>query len=99
MEATADMGPTDVSPTAVAHAFHAAASDAPAEPPRWLRRGVEVIDGATGRKGVVQDVAVVAPTHRPPKRAWLRPVRGGCEWTPKIADLSPCPDNGGGAAA
>lgn len=61
------------------------ADTAPA--PDRLSAGALVLDTRTGRRGKVQDwpyPVSAAPTH-----AWLRPVGGGREWTPRIDDLRP----------
>ncbi|WP_031510932.1 hypothetical protein [Streptomyces megasporus] len=55
--------------------------------PDWLTTGALVLDTRTGRRGEVQDWPY--PASATPTRAWLRPVGGGREWTPRIADLRP----------
>lgn len=60
-------------------------SAAPA--PDWLRVGAVVLDTRTGRSGEVQEWPYRALAA--PAQAWLRPVGGGLEWTPRVADLRP----------
>lgn len=65
------------------------AVDADAPFLEWLRVGALVVDTRTGRTGEVQEWPYLASSA--PNRAWLRPVGGGREWTPRIADLRPRP--------
>ncbi len=65
------------------------AADAAAQLPEWLRVGALVVDTRTGRSGEVQEW--LYPALSAPTRAWLRPVGGGREWTPLVADLRPRP--------
>lgn len=66
---------------------NADALSGPASLPDWLIAGALVLDTRTGRRGEVQDWPY--PASAAPIRAWLRPVGGGREWTPRIADLRP----------
>lgn len=63
---------------------NAAADGVP--PPAWLTVGALVVDTNTRRRGEVQDWSYPDST---PVWAWLRPVGGGREWTPRISDLRP----------
>ncbi|WP_101258703.1 hypothetical protein [Streptomyces barkulensis] len=76
-------------PTAPAAGPRGTGADASTPPsaPDWLAAGALVLDTRTGRRGEVQDWPY--PASAAPTRAWLRPVGGGREWTPHIADLRP----------
>lgn len=59
--------------------------------------GALVRDLDTGRVGVLQDVRWLATDQvdRPPLRAFLRPVGGGCEWTADPHRITPYPGASG----
>ncbi|MFK8851140.1 hypothetical protein [Streptomyces sp. Ac-502] len=57
--------------------------------PAWLVTGAPAYDTRRGCIGEVMAIGSPRGDERQRDRAWLRPMGGGCEWNPLIADLSP----------
>lgn len=87
MDTTTRHHRASTAPATSRRAANARTAAGPAPLPDWLAAGALVLDTRTGQRGEVQDWPY--PASAAPTRAWLRPVGGGREWTPRIADLRP----------